>query len=276
MRFSITAAFVATLCAPAFCTDLMVTKTKHTDASKMMGMDQPAKDATETSWIGKDRMRTDDGESITIIRLDQKKMYMLDPKAKTVQTIDLPFELKKYVPADMAPMLDMMGQMKVTVTPTTETKKIKDWNATKYTMTMATPMGGGFTQEIWATKDIQFDQVAFNELHNAIASLMSLGMGGSSIATEYKKIEGFPVLTERTQTMMGQSIKSREEVTAVESKDAPEGAYDVPKDYTEKPFDPMSMNPMGGGGPRGRGGKPGGPPPTPDKPKDQPLMSKQE
>ena len=255
MRLVTTLALIAALSAPAFCADLVITRTKHSDAMKMPGQEQPAKDSTEVTWFGKDRMRTEDGDQVTIVRADLKKLYMLDMKAKTVTTIDLPFDMKKYMPPEMAPMLEqMMGQIKVTVTPTTETKKIKDWNATKYTMTMSMPMGGSLTQDVWATKDIELDRAAFSELSGA---MMSTAMGGASMAAEYKKVEGVTLLVEATTKMMGQSFKSREEVTSVESKDAPEGLYDVPKGYAEKPFDPMGEA-MGGGG---RKGKPGGVPP---------------
>ena len=84
--------------------------------------------------------------------------------------------------------------------------------------------------------------------------------GGAAMATEMKKVEGLPILVERTQTMGPMETKSSDEVTAVASKDAPEGAYDVPKDYAEKPFDPRTMGGMGGmgGGPGGgrKGGRP--------------------
>ncbi|HTF90895.1 MAG TPA: DUF4412 domain-containing protein [Planctomycetota bacterium] len=270
MRFTAKVALVAILSAPAFCADVVITKSKHSDAMKMPGNEQPAKDTTETTWIGKDRMRIEDGDQVTIIRADQKKMYMLDMKAKTASTIDLPFDLKKYIPAEQAEMMEpFMSQIKVTITPSTETKKIKEWTATKYTMTqtMPMPMGGGITQEIWATKDVQADTAALNDL---FATAMSTGMGGAAMANEYKKIQGFPVLVERTQSMMGQSFKSREEVKSIETKDAPEGSYDVPKDFTAKPFDPMAGGPMGGGPgrPGGGGGKPGGLPPG-GKPKDK-------
>jgi hypothetical protein len=263
MRFASAVALITLFSAPAFCADLVITKAKHADAVKMPGNEQPATDTTEVTWFGKDRMRSEEGDRVTIVRVDQKKMYMLDTKAKTVSTIDLPFDMKKYIPAEMAPMMEqMMGQMKVTITPTTETKKIKDWNATKHTMTMALPMGGSMTQDIWATKEIEFDRAAFGELSSA---MMSTAMGGASMAAEYKKIEGIPVLMERTQTIMGSTSKSREEVKSVETKEAPEGIYDVPKGYTEKPFDPMSEGGMGG---RGSAGKPRGGPPS-EKPKQK-------
>jgi hypothetical protein len=257
MRALACSALLAALSAPAFCTDLVVTQTKHTDAFKMAGRE--AKDTTETMWIGKDRMRIESDDKVVIIRTDQKKMYMIDPRAKTYSTLDMPVDMKKYLPEEMAPMYeDMMAKTKITVTPTTETKKIHDWNATKYAMVMTMPMPGPmggemkFTNDIWVTKDVAVDRAAWNEMYGA---MMTMGPGGPTLAAEMKKIDGLPVLIERTQVVMGNEIKSRDEVTAVTSKDAPEGTYDVPKDFTEKPFDPSSQGGMGGP-PRHKGGKP--------------------
>jgi hypothetical protein len=271
MRALVHSALVAILSAPAFSADLMITQTKHTDAMKFNGHEvRPAQDGKETMWIGKDRMRMESDDKITIIRMDQKKLYLLDPKAKTVSTLDLPVDMKKYVPEDKADQYqEMMSKTKVTLTPTTETKKIKDWNATKYTMTMTMPlppqMGGevSFNSDIWATKDIPVDRAAMNDMYGA---LMTMSPGGPALATEMKKIEGMPVLIERTQSMMGNEMKSNEEVDSVTSKDAPEGTYEVPKEYTEKKFDPTN-GPMGGG-PSPRRGRPadaGGDPHKGDK-----------
>jgi hypothetical protein len=265
MRFIACIALAATLLAPALRADVVVTKTKHQDAMKSVGGEQPATDTTEVTWFGKDRLRTEEGTNVTIVRGDLKKMYLLDTKAKTVTTLDLPVDMKKYLPPEAAPMMEqMLGQMKVTVTPTTETKKIKDWNATKYTMTMSMGMmGGNVTQDLWMTKDVEIDHKAFNELSSAMFSTV---LGGKAIADEYKKLEGFPVLVEATRKTMGPTLKSREEVTAIETKEPTEGLYEVPKDYTEKPFDPMAdaMGPGGGG----QGGRPKPPPPS-EKPKEK-------
>jgi hypothetical protein len=252
-------ALIVALASPALCADLVITQTKHTDASKSPGgRDQPAKDVTSTIWLGKDRMRIEDGEQTIIVRADQKKLYMLDAKAKTASVIDLPFDMKKYVPPEAAPMFEsMMAGMKATLTPTTETKKIGEWNATKYTLTYTRPMGPAgdmsTTEEIWATKDVAVDRAAWNEMSSSMWSFV----GGPAMAEEMKKIEGLPILVERTQTMMGSTTKSKDTVTSVASKDAPEGAYEVPKDFTQKPFNPME-DMKGGGMGGGRRAKPTG------------------
>jgi len=271
MRILTTLAVAATLTLPAFSSELVIKSTKHTDATKVMGQDKPAEDTNSVLWIGKDRMRMEEGDVVTIVRNDLKKMYHIDTAAKTYSTIDLPFDFKKYIPAEQAPMIDQfMSQIQLTVTPTTETKKIKEWNATKYTMTWTMPMGGGFTQTLWATKDIGADRSQYVDMMTAYMSASTGGMLGASFAAEFKKIDGFVVLREQTQNMMGTEVKSKEETTSVESKEATEGLYDLPKEFKEVPFDPTSQNSMGG---RGRGGKPAGrgeTPPPAEKPKQRP------
>ena len=250
MKILVTLTLAAALSSPAWCSDLVVKKEKHTDAAPVMN--QPAQDSVEVTWIGKDRMRTEEGERVTLVRADLKKMYMLDTKAKTFSTLDLPFDLKKAMPAEMAPMMEqMMGQMKVTVTPTTETKKIKDWNATRYTVTVTMPMGGSSTQEMWVTKEIGVDPAAWQDMYGALMSAAN-PMGGGMTA-EMKKIDGFPVLIERTQKVMSSEIKSKEAVISVEQKEPAADFYDVPKDYIEKPFDPMAGMGMKMGGPGAHG-----------------------
>src|SRR5262245_7809174 len=101
MKIAASLAFVAVLATPALCGDMVVTTEKHSDA--VMG--QPAKDTVEVTWFGKDRMRTDEGTSITLVRNDLKKMYTIDMAAKTYTAFDLPLDMKKYIPAEMAPML---------------------------------------------------------------------------------------------------------------------------------------------------------------------------
>ena len=224
--------------------DLVVKKQKHSDAMKMPGMEEPAKDSTETLWIGKDRMRSEDGNEVTIVRADLKKLWLLDTEAKTYTAFDLPIDMKKYMPAEYAPMMEqMMGQVKTTVTPTTETKKIKDWNATKYLVTTSMPMGGASTQEMWVTKELKLDLAVWADLSGAMMSAVPFA---GSAAAEMKKIDGFAVLVERTDKMMGSERKSNETVLSVEEQEPAAGLYDLPQGYTEKPFDPMAE--MGGPG----------------------------
>jgi hypothetical protein len=249
--------------------DFVLTQKKHTDAYTIGTKEIPAKDATSVMWIGKDRMRIEEGDKITIIRQDTKKMIVLDTKAQTATTIDLPFDMKKYLMPEAAGLVDNMPKPKCTVTPSEEKKKIKDWNTTKFTVEMTSPMGkGGTVQEMWVTKDLQLDTAGLRDMWSTMFTIVP---GGSAIAEEMKKIDGFPVVTDRTEKRGQTDVKSHEELVSVEKKDAPEGAYDVPKDYKERPFDPVSDVKMGPGGPpggkHGKAGEKPAPPGGQDAPK---------
>jgi len=108
MKFLLPLALLAVLPGRVPTGDLVVTTSKKSEASQFA----PASSSTEVKWIGADRMRVDDGDSVTIVRADLKKMYMIDTKAKTYSTIDLPLDMKKYIPAEYAGMMEqMMGGM---------------------------------------------------------------------------------------------------------------------------------------------------------------------
>jgi hypothetical protein len=245
----------ALVCTPAAATsaETMMIRKVHTDAYTLGSKEMPAKDVTQTIWIGKDRVRMDGDEMSFLYRGDQKKLYVIHPTEKTYSTLDLPIDLAKYVPPEVAPMIE---KMKVTakVTPTDETRKIGDWNAKKYTFSMQMMMGAGSTQDIWTTKDITMDASAYLEMQRMLAELIP---GGASVIDEMKKMDGVPVLSEKTRKVMGASVKERDELVSVAQKDAPAGTFEMSKEYTEKPFDLMQMG-MGGGMKPGSKGPPPG------------------
>jgi hypothetical protein len=148
----------------------------------------------------------------------------------------------------------MMSLTKVTLTPATETRKIKDWSATRYTLTTeavstqstSTSPGGtqtssagmvqGNKQEIWVTKDVGAGHTGWQDMY---AAMMSANPSTIGAANEMRKLEGLPVLIESSRSWGDNEIKSREAVTSIEEKDAPAGLYEVPTGFTEKPFQPF-------------------------------------
>ncbi|MFN0243628.1 MAG: hypothetical protein ACKVWV_12105 [Planctomycetota bacterium] len=234
--------------------DHLITRKVHVDGYTAGDKTVPGSDTTHNMWIGSDRLRFESSEGTVIVRVDQSKLYMLDAKAKTATSIDLPFDLVKYLPPEAAGMADQikaMSKISATVTPSDETKKVGEWNTRKYTVAMRGPQGPMSDEVMWVTKDVRGIDVA--KTRDMLGKLFSVQPGGESVAEEMKKIDGIAVLTERTRSRGGNSVKSSEEVVSIESKDAPAGTYDVPADYTTKPFDLMSMGGgMGGGRPGGR------------------------
>jgi uncharacterized protein DUF4412 len=181
-------------------------------------MDQPAGGEVRI-WVGGDRLRRDEGETSTIVRLDRGKVYVLNHADKTYVELAAPDLQKLADPAGAA--------MKVQVTATGETKKVRDWNARKYKVEISNPEGLHLDTTIWASKDVVANP-AYGRLAATVAALQP---NSAEWARQMQTIEGFPVIQEADVTMAGSRFKTREELVSVETKEAPAGIYDPPAGY---------------------------------------------
>lgn len=228
---------VFVLAAPT-AADTFIKQTTFTDAYEVMGNKKPASYDTTETWLGKDmaRMNAADNKS-TILRADKNMIYMLDHTAKEYAEMPLDAfgDITKMADIDddkeaaqMAEMMkSMMGSIKVTVTPTEETKKVGEWDCTKYVLEMTMPMGGQQI-DMWATEELEIDADMYRLL---TSSFMSNMPGFQDMMTEMKKIKGLTVLSTAQVKMMGSEVNSSTEIIEFDKKDAPTGAYDIPEGY---------------------------------------------
>ena len=201
------------LAAPA-AADTLLTVRSSVEGLKM---DQPTTGQVHL-WIAAGKLRRDEGETSTIVRLDRGKVYVLNHADKTYLELAAP-DLQKLAPAG--------AEMKVQVTATGETRKVGTWNARKYKVDISNPEGLHLDTTIWASKDVASYQ-AYGRLAAALAAMQP---GSGEWARQMQQIEGFPVLQEADVTMGGSHFKTREELVAVETKDAPAGTYEPPAGY---------------------------------------------
>jgi len=185
-------------------------------------MDQPTTGQVHI-WVAADKLRRDEGETSTIVRLDRGKVYLLNHGDKTYVELTAPDVQKPVPPAEAA--------IKVKVTATGETKKVGGWNARQYKVDISSPEGLHLDTTIWASKDVASHQ-AYGKLAAVLAALQP---GSAQWARQMQQIEGFPVLQESDVTMGGSRFKTREELAAVETKEAPAGTYDPPAGYRALP-----------------------------------------
>jgi hypothetical protein len=226
--------------------DIFMKQKMHTDGFQVMGQAQPAKDEINTIWITSDKLRSDNPEQSIIMRLDQNKMYILDNAKKTYTEMHMEMEkamsgqidkamnekgVDEQQKSNIMSMMQGMSQMKLTITPTDETKKIGNWNCRKYVQKLQTAMGAS-EGEIWATEDLKVDPELYSQYMTAI-----MGKGGmfgnamEEMSKEMKKIKGVPVLTITTTNMMGASVKSTQELLEFKEGTAPSGYFDIPTGY---------------------------------------------
>jgi len=234
VRKTLAVLFVVLLFAGIAVADIKVVKQTHQDGFTIMGQTQPPEDRQQTTWIGKNMMYMDQGDSATIVRVDLMKLYVIDHTTKTYQVLDLPVDLSTLVPPEMQPMLAMM-QFEVTVTPTEEHKQVGEWDARRYDMAMTSQMFS-MKSTMWVTKVAGYDPEAFNTMY---VHLNSLQPGMADAVKEMSKIEGLVVEQQGVMTMMGSEVGTSEKTISIDNIDAPAGTYDPPEGYTEKPFDFM-------------------------------------
>ena len=229
--------------------DAFIKTVMHTDAMKMGPQTIPAEDDTSITWMG-DNMAAmnNNGVSSMIINGETGILYMIDHKDKSYNEmpIDALGDIEKMMVGSgkdkaEAAMVDqqlkaMMSAMKMEakVTPTEETKEIRGWNCKKYVVEIKMGMGK-MTNNTWVTTDVEIDYTMFSRL---MAAPMAQVPGFQELIVEMKKMGGISVLVEGSMSMMGTEIKSKQEILEIKTKDAPDGTYDIPKDYKKTKFEP--------------------------------------
>jgi len=224
------------LAAPA-AADKVITLKSHTDAMQMMGQKTPAKDEVHKYWFGKDAIRYDAGDLSTIIDFGAKKLLYVRHDEKSYSTIDLPIDFKKLVPPEMAPMMEQMAGMmqgKASVEPTGKSGSYGGYDCNFYKVDISMAMMTT-TMNSCVTKAVPVDFSRYRELVEAQSEMFP----SMQWMKELTKLEGFPVRSETTTTMMGKSFGSWQEIQSVEDAAAPAGNYAAPAGYSEKEFNPM-------------------------------------
>jgi hypothetical protein len=230
-KFFALTAFVL-MVALSLSADVYVKQKTHTDG--MMG--QPATDVIQEQWIGDNAFASVSADQSIIMDMKKNLMYWVNHKSKTYVESTLPMDLTKLLPAEFAAMAGMMT-MSATVSPTTETKKVGQWNCTGYDVTI-TMMGMPMKMRLWATTDVPFDYNQFNAKiwSNVLKGQMMLD---EASVKEMMKIKGFQIASEMSGEMMGMKFNTTTEVLEISKKNPPANVYAPPAGYAKK--DKLSM-----------------------------------
>lgn len=221
--------------------DVYIKRVKHYDPVSIIGHTEPAKDEEGGTWISKDKYRVDDGEKSTvIIRLDQRKAYIINHQTKTYSEADIPVDLKKILCPQATKFIENLV-VSSHVSDTGEMKKIKKWKCKKYVIEIdASVMGIEVivNQELWVSKKFAVRMNLYKKFEGELLGLNPLVI---TCLEEMKKIEGYPVLIKSSVKMIGAEKNSIEEVISVEKKSPPPGIYDLPQGYTKSGYNPFPL-----------------------------------
>jgi hypothetical protein len=213
---------------------------RHTDEMKMMGHTTPAQDVMTETWFGEQGMRFDDPDSAIIVRVDQKKLFVVNKKEKSFSAIDLPFDFKSLVGPEMASMMDQMMKMMaatVTVTPTDRSGEYAGYHCKWYKVDIKMNM----MQMAMDSCNSENMPVDVDRYHSLRKMQAEMSMNSQWIKDLMDKLPGFAVRSETATTMMGKTFKSWQELRSVEEKGAPHGFYEPPAGFKEIKFDPMKQ-----------------------------------
>jgi hypothetical protein len=226
----------------AFSADLYLKQQQHIDAVTMMGQTQPERTIVSEIWMTPTRTVMSSNESKTVLDFEAKTVSIADHKKKTIMQMPLDFSKMADRTGDMSEkdkveFQKMMGKMmdiKVSVQPTNEKKKIRQWQCQKYLQTVEMAMGK-ITSEIWATPEITIDYDLYAKYTAAmLASMPGMNQNLGAVANEMKKIKGVQVYTVQKTEMMGKTFGSTVELLEYKEGKAPADAFDMPKDYKKQ------------------------------------------
>ncbi len=224
----------------AFGGDIYLARKISTDSFKKDKKDGETEVRTSVQWFAGDKLRSNDGNESVLMRLDKDSIYTLDHKKQTyysfqASTLGASAQAEgEQLPAMVSSMMGNMFKMEVSVEPTSETKKIGQWNCTKYNQTVKM-MGVTTTTELWATEDVAIDKKLLDKL---LASQFMTQPGMQDLVgkmqKEAEKIKGCVVYSKAVTTMGNKRSETIDEVTEIKETAAPQDTWVVPAKYKMK------------------------------------------
>jgi hypothetical protein len=217
------------MCGLFLSADVYIKQNTHSDAVQIMGQSTPEKNEVNHMWIGKNKMAMIGKDGSFIVDLENMLVLMINHTNKTYIPMTIPIDLNAYFPAQL---MQMMGDVKVSISPTGNSKTIGTWKCEEYTMEMNMMM---FTTKgtIYATTDVPFDWKAYQQEMYASFAQATMRLSEESVK-EFQKIKGFQIQTEMVVNMMGTEMKTVQIVEEITKKAAPAGTYTVPDGYAKQ------------------------------------------
>ena len=218
--------------------DLVLTVKGHAEGFKIGNRTQEPRDSDVKIWLSTNRMRRDEGPLSAIVRLDRKKLYLVNHTDKTFSVLDLPIDWAKLVPSGDREKFQQFvaeNQLTASIKPTAETRKIHGWDTHRVDVELTSAHGPRVSLQMWLTKDLVLSG-AYNKMSGVLASLQP---SSADWARKVGELDGFPVYQETTVSVGGTSFKTTEAVAAAETKEVPDVTYDPPAGFNAVPYDPF-------------------------------------
>ena len=229
MKKTITVVLAIFVCTVFLSADIYIKQKTHSDAVSFMGQNQPEKNDIAEMWLGDNKMASVTPEGGFVLDLEKNVALMINHQNKSYVQMDLPVDLTKYFPPQL---MQMMGNVSVEVNSTGKTEKIGSWNCTIYDMTISMMMMK-MNYKLWASTEVPFDWKNFMQKMYSQMAMVTMRLNENAVK-EMEEIQGFQIKSEMTMDMMGNEMKTSQEVIEISKKPAPAGVYGAPAGYTKK------------------------------------------
>ncbi|HVS64733.1 MAG TPA: DUF4412 domain-containing protein [Thermoanaerobaculia bacterium] len=199
------------------------------------------KASTSTTYMGEDKLRTVEGDTETIVDYQSGEIAFLDTKKKNYW-VTTPAELEEQF-AELSQLLQDMPMVdrifgeasEVEVTELGTSQEVAGYSCDDYRVSM----GDAYVFEICAASELEVPMDV-----NAARRLMFANMGPMAgrigkLFDELSKIEGLPLVSSFTMTMMGRTISTETRATEVRVGPIPDSTFEIPAGFKKKksPFE---------------------------------------
>jgi hypothetical protein len=190
----------------------------------MMG--QPPSEELTKMYMTPTKMKIVSGERGEMIFDGASKMLTFIIHAKQEYYVVAEEDFQAMMQMGISMMESMMGDAEPKVVAPGEKKKIGEWNCEKVVMTL----GDKMTMEMWVSKDAGINMDAYLEMAEMIGQAGML----EKFKDEMKKIDGYPIVTNTTMSIMGQSVETETVVQAIKHETFAASTFTAPEGYTKK------------------------------------------
>lgn len=229
------------LFASGLMADVYMKQKTSSSGFQMMGQSQPGEEKITEIWMTKDKIASISPTESSIMLANENKIVFIDHTKKTWTEMVLSSDaisdqmggedMDEEDKAAFNQMMQGMTNIKITVTPTSETKKIGNWTCKKYIQSVEM-FTGPMNSEIWATESLNLDQDLYTKFMSSMfAKMPGMKKSMSKYVDEMKKIKGVAVLTTMKNTIMGNEMTSKTELLEFKNATAPASVFKVPAGY---------------------------------------------
>lgn len=218
--------------------DVRLEVRSRVEAFSMGGRPVPARTEASTVWVGADRLRVDEGERTTLVRLDERAVYLVDRRLGVAARLEIPVDPLQLLPAAVADDVLAGADYEVAVTPADATRDVGGWPCRAFDVTMTAPRVT-VVLRVWTTDELPVDRDRFLELWRPVWALQP---GFDRFADVLEALDGVMVardVTTTTDAFGGVEAHSAAEITAAAVVDVPGDHYDVPQGV--RPVEPDEL-----------------------------------